>query len=120
LLNGLPGGVAAQLEGSRPGAAAPVALAAAPGCGCWPSAAPAAGPAAPRLRLCRRHPQFTSDITNVNHDQDEIDIEFLNSYPASKPTGFWPNSYINGKLNGPERISAHIDATSAYRWPPQP
>jgi hypothetical protein len=45
----------------------------------------------------------------------QIDIEFLNSYPADKPTGIWPNSYINGRMVGPERISAHLDAGSDYR-----
>jgi hypothetical protein len=63
----------------------------------------------------RHRPQMTSDITNANNDQDEIDIEFLNSYPADRATGIWPNSYINGRMNGPERISAHFDATSAYK-----
>lgn len=55
--------------------------------------------------------QLSSDITNANVDQDEIDIEWLNAHPAQRPGGIWVNHWVNGKRVGDvERIAAYTDA----------
>lgn len=46
-------------------------------------------------------PQMTSDPTNANVDQDEIDVEFINAHPGPGPGCVWTNTWLDGKVRGP-------------------
>jgi hypothetical protein len=55
--------------------------------------------------------QLSSDKSNRNVDQDEIDIEWLNGNPAQKPGAVWTNHWVNGKRAGDvEHVAAYTDA----------
>jgi hypothetical protein len=45
-----------------------------------------------------------------------VDYEFINAHPSPGATGLWANTYINGAVQGPEKVTLVTDATAEYRW----
>jgi hypothetical protein len=60
--------------------------------------------------------QLTSDPTNANVDQDEIDFEFINAHPAKAPGCVWTNAWVNAKYIGPSHcgITTTVDTYRTY------